>query len=134
MKRAFLTACVLAVSTTVSAYWSNGRDLTQDLPSLNGSSTETIEGFKIHRDVAQYKKGDWSGCLGIARGVSLDEALLIAKGNPEITFFFYTKGLQMVLETETDYRTFRHGDAVFFAGEPHFGSAPGLADGYVKSE
>src|SRR5690242_17611427 len=112
MKNAFLTACMIAVSATVSGYWADGRDLSQDLPSFNQiEAGEALEGFEVHKNVAQYKQGDWSGCLGIARGVSLEKALLIAKENPEITFFFYTKGVQMVLETETDYRLFRHGDA-----------------------
>lgn len=74
--------------------------------------------------------------MGIAKGISLTEAYRIADANPEITFFFYTKGDQMVLETGDDlsYRVFRHGDTVFFSGEPWWGSATDLADGYTKNQ
>lgn len=84
-------------------------------------------------NVAQYKFGDWSGVLRVVRGISRSEAMWIASQDPEITFFFYTKGYQMVLETpEGDYRVFRQGDAVFFKGEPWWGEANDLADGYIK--
>ncbi len=86
-------------------------------------------------NVAQYKFGDWSGLVGISRGISRSEAMWIASQDPEITFFFYTKGGRMVLETpEGGYRIFQHGDAVFFKGEPQWGEANGLADGYVKKQ
>lgn len=85
-------------------------------------------------DVAQYKFGDWSGLVGMVCGIPLSEALWIMSQNSEITFFFYTKGEQMVLETpEGGTRVFRHGDAVFFKGEPQWGEAKGLADGFVKT-
>lgn len=132
MKTTFFTACLLTVSATVFGGWADGRDLAMDIPSLEATTGSVISGFELRKDVAQYKQGDWSGCVGIARGVSVSEALAIANENPEITFFFYTKGYQMVLDTATDYRLFRHGDAVFFTGKPHFGSAVGLADGYVR--
>jgi len=84
-------------------------------------------------NVAQYKFSDWSGVVGIARSISRSEAMWIASQNPEITFFFYTKGYQMVLETQDgEYRVFHYGDAVFFKGEPWWGEAHGLADGYIK--
>jgi hypothetical protein len=84
-------------------------------------------------DVAQYKFGDWSGVVGISRGITRSEAMWIASQNPEVTFFFYTKGRQMVLETpDGNCRLFGHGDAVFFRGEPQWGEASGLADGYIN--
>jgi hypothetical protein len=74
-----------------------------------------------------------SGVLGIAKGISCSEAMWIASQNPEITFFFYTKGSEMTLgNAEVGYRFFRRGDAVFFRGEPCWSSAEGLADGYIK--
>lgn len=89
--------------------------------------------FDYAGEVAQYKQGDWSKVVGRKNGISLEEAKKIADSNPAITFFFYVKGGQMVLETnETDARVFNYGDAVFFSGTPQWGTAPGLADGYVK--
>src|SRR5688572_23728226 len=71
--------------------------------------------FNKHADAAQYGNGDWSGIIGISRGISEAEAIEIAKSNPEVTFFFYTKGMQMVLVDGKGKRcVFRHGDAVFF--------------------
>lgn len=105
-------------------------DITHELPSIHNN-----HGFKKIENVAQYKNADWSQVVGIARNISIKEAFKIAKNNPEITFFFYTKGYQMVLEKENgDYRVFHHGDTVFFSGQPWWGSAPGLADGYVKQD
>lgn len=85
--------------------------------------------------MAQWAQADWSNAVGIAYGITPDEALLIARSNPKITYFFQTKGYQMVLNLpDGSYRRFRTGDTVFFKGTPHFGSAPGLADGYVKQK
>lgn len=87
-------------------------------------------------DVAQYRLADWDNVIGRAQNVSLEQAKEIADSDPRITFFFYTKGCRMILENfEVDppiWRVFEQGDAVFFSGEPWWGSAPGLADGYVK--
>jgi len=119
-------ALFCAVSTSlVSA------NLTNDIPVI-----ETHPGFNSLPDHAQYKNSDWSHVAGIAKGISLEKAFEIANNNPEITYFFYTKGLRMVLETESgDARIFSHGDTVFFTGEetPWLGTAPGLADVYSKS-
>lgn len=105
------------------------RDITHEIPEL----TISYEGFKKVPDVAQYKEADWSNVIGVAKGVLLGEAIEIAKKHPEVTFFFHTKGCQVVLEkTDGSYRVFHEGDAVFFAGEPWWGSAPGFADGYIK--
>lgn len=104
-------------------------DITDEIPEIDAK----LEGYEKIADVAQYKMADWSQVVGIAKNKSLAEAKAIADSHPEITFFFYTKGYQMVLEKEDgSYRVFHHGDAVFFSGQPWWGSAPGLADGYVK--
>jgi hypothetical protein len=105
------------------------RDITSELPEIDVVN----HGFKKLPDVAQYKNADWSEVIGVAKNISLNQAYKIAEANPEITYFFYTKGVQMVLETEAgDYRVFRHGDTVFFKGTPWWGSAPSLADGYER--
>ena len=119
-------------------------------------------GFSVQRDVAQYKGSDYANVVHVARSISLEEAFDIAEGNPEIDYFVYLKGSQMVLEIPPDVqfdrandpfglvchtnfrydsgkagrgycRIFRHGDVVFFRKEGMWlGSAPGLADAYFK--
>jgi hypothetical protein len=106
-------------------------DITGEIPVINYSA---VQGFQKVPNVAQYKEADWSHVVGIAYGITLDEAQQIAQEDSEITFFFHTKGYQMVLEkTDGTYRVFHEGDTVFFKGSPWWGSAPGLADGYVRT-
>jgi hypothetical protein len=106
-------------------------NLTQKIPEITIDSREY--GYDKASDVAQYKNADWSQVVGIMKETTLENALKYAQNHDEVTFFFYVKGYQMVLETENgDYRLFHQGDAVFFKGTPWWGSAPGLADGYVK--
>ena len=123
MKKLFATiAFSLAAIAPLSA-----ADITHEIPEIQCGNYERVP------NVAQYGHADWNQVVGIARGITVEKAEEIADENPEITYFFYTTGCQMVLETEDgNYRVFRHGDTVFFAGEPWWGSAPGLADGYIK--
>ncbi len=126
MKKLLFSLCVACGSLAAA-------NLTQDITAEIPEIPQSRNGFKKVPNVAQYKMADWSQAIGISKGISLDEAYKIANDNPEITFFFYTKGGQMVLEREDGtYRVFRHGDTVFFSGNPWWGSAPGLADGYVR--
>lgn len=128
MKRFTFTISTLVF--TISTIFASAANITSELPSIRYAIEEE---FLHTPDVAQYKNADWGQVVGIAKGISLQEAYRIAAEDPAITFFFYTKGYQMVLETTSgDYRIFHHGDTVFFAGEPWWGSAPGLADGYTK--
>lgn len=106
-------------------------NVTDQLPVIETK----LEGFTKVPDVAQYGHADWSGVVGIAHHITLEQAAKIANENVEINFFFYMTGVQMVLNTDEDgtaYRVFRQGDAVFFSGEPHWGSAKGFSDGYIK--
>ncbi len=106
------------------------RDVTHEIPVINTAETR---GFVKIDDVCQYKNADWSQVVGVAKGVSLEEAYLIAQSKPEIHYFFYVKSKNLTLETEAgDFRSFHRGDAVFFAGEPTWGGSAGHADGYVK--
>lgn len=105
------------------------RDLTVSIPLINID----LPGYQKTPDVAQYKGADWENVIGLAKGLSLKEAETIANSNPVITYFFFMKGSFMFLENEEGYRSFEHGDAVFFTGTPWWGSAPGMADGYVKT-
>lgn len=119
---------IFAASATLSGHPLN-KDITNEIPEIQVQKL-----FEKIPDVAHYKNADWSQVIGISHGVSLFEAKRIAHQNPDITFFFYVKGYNMVLEKEDgSYRRFSHGDAVFFSGQPWWGSAPGLADGYIKN-
>ncbi len=125
-------------------------------------SAQEHPGFRVEKDVAQYKGSDYANVVHVARRISLEKAFEIAESNPEIDYFVYMKGGQMVLEIPSgvafDYandpfglvehvpfvydsgnrgrgycRVFRHGDTVFFKKEGMWlGSAPGLADAYFK--
>lgn len=87
-------------------------------------------------DVAQYKCADWSTHVATIPVSSVEEAQAIADADPSITFFFIVNGYNLVLEntevTPAIWRCFQHGDAVFFSGQPWWGSAQDLACGYVK--
>lgn len=125
-----VSSFAVALASTCLQAVELSENITQEIPEIIAPA---IEGFQKVPNVAQYKEADWSQVVGIARNISVREAQMIANSNPDITFFFYTKGGQMVLEKQDgSYRVFRHGDAVFFSGKPWWGSAPGLADGYVK--
>ena len=110
------------------------KDLTKDIPEVKlPIATPEDYGFNKHPEAAQYKNADWSNAVAIIHGITEQQALEYAKDKKEITYFFFTKGGQMVLETENnDVRIFCHGDAVFFSGKPWFGTAPGLADAYIR--
>ena len=117
--------CVMALLLCGSA---GAKDLTLEIPEVFPTEHD---GFQRLPNVAQYKGADWQNVVAIARAVTLKEAKHIAKERSEVTYFFYTKGT-MILETpEGNVRFFSQGDAVFFTGEPWWGSAPGLADGYL---
>jgi hypothetical protein len=118
--------------------------------------------FILRRDLAQYKGSDYSNVVRVERGITLEKAFEIANSDPEIDYFVYLKGGQMVLEIPANVpfdpksdpfglvrkidfrydfgnrghgycRVFSHGDTVFFKNEGMWlGSAPGLADTYLK--
>lgn len=120
--------------------------------------------FHCQPDVAQYKGSDYTNVVDVARNISLEQAFRIAESNPDIDYFVYVKGGQMVLEIPPNVhfdpaqdpmhlvsdisfrfdcgmpaqgkcRVFRNGDTVFFKKEGMWlGSAPGLADAYFKEE
>jgi hypothetical protein len=128
------TSC-FALVNDAGEEWTPRSEISSKIPEItfNPDTVNSDINFVQIPDVAQYKNADWSQVVGIARGVSVEEAMQIAKSNPEITYFFRTKGFQMILErTDGNYGRFRHGDTVFFKGAPHWGTAPYLADGYVK--
>lgn len=131
MKKYFISSLAVMIAATTSLMGSFTRDITNEIPVLNADK----DGYTKIKDVAQYGEADWSNVIGMSRGITLAEAKTIAADNPEITYFFYTKGIQMVLGTgrnDGTCRIFRHGDTVFFSGHPWWGEANGLADGYLK--
>lgn len=113
--------------------------LINDIPTIDTShiATQTDSNYEFIPGVAQYKLADWSHVIGRAHNVTVEQAKQIANADSNITYFFYVTGGMMVLENNTvkkPYaRVFTRGDAVFFSGTPWWGSAPGLADGYVKT-
>ena len=108
------------------------QNITSEIPVIENP---TVRGFKKIADVAHYKNADWSQVVGIAKGITIEEAYDIAENNSAITYFFRTKGSQMILEKEDgSYRVFHQGDTVFFGGKPWWGAANGLADGYIRAD
>ncbi len=89
-------------------------------------------------DSAQIKSAGWDNQIERYNGISLTKAKRIGDSNPDISYFFYMKGPFMYLEGKSgsngwsEKGAFRKGDAVFFSGKPSYGSAPGMADVYVK--
>ena len=108
------------------------------LSAYNAANVVTVSAsFNKVADVAQYKEADWKNEISRAKGLTVDQAKAIAAADPRITYFFITKGGQMVLTgagNSGDRAVFRTGDAVFFSGKPWYGSAPGLADAYEKAQ
>lgn len=136
----------------------------QDMADVPAYVYEMNNDFVCEENLAQYGGSDYSNAVRVERGISLAKAFEIANSDANIDYFFYTKGGMMVLEvpadviydlekdplhlvTSTTYQTdngeirqglvriFEHGDVVFFKGEGKWlGSAPGLADVYVKEK
>jgi len=100
--------------------------------SINEIGIESSYGFDISLDQAQYGGGDWNGLLYVKKGLTRSEALRIAQNDSNVTFFFYTKGGRMVLNTPKGTKVFEHKDVAFFKGKPATGSALGLADTYIR--
>jgi hypothetical protein len=88
--------------------------------------------FEKVPDSAEYKGASWDNLVKIATGLTLDQAYEIAKSDPNITYFFHTIGYRLILDTPKGVQIFGYGDTAFFSGKPWWGTAPGLADGYMK--
>ena len=86
-------------------------------------------GWKKTPSVAQYGGADWSNLIHTEKNCTVEKAKRIAMLNPNITFFFFCNG-QLVLD---GHGTFDTDDAVFFSGEPWYGSAP-QCDAYQKED
>lgn len=88
--------------------------------------------WKKTSDVAQYKGADWNNFIKKVSNCSVDEAKTIASQDTNISYFFFARE-GMVLEgpVAQKYGSFSPNDAVFFSGNPWFGSAP-QCDTYQK--
>jgi len=82
-------------------------------------------------DVAMYKEANWDGFIKKVPNCTPEMAKRIAWQNPAVTFFFFCREY-MVLENLGAEGVFNPGDAVFFSGEPWFGSAS-QCDSYQKN-
>jgi hypothetical protein len=109
----------------------------QDNSSTNGGGTtlqpQPTVTWKIVPNVAQYGGADWSNYVERHSGITLEQAQAIGAANPAISFFFYMRS-GMYLEPKDGHPAkgmFNPGDAVFFSGQPWYGSAP-QADAYEK--
>lgn len=103
-------------------------NLKKEIPVVRYQS----ENWERVPDVAQNADADWSNAIGRAHRVTLKEAIEIAESNPEITYFFIVKNRRLILGNKPNVRAFHRGEVVFFKGEPTWGEAKRLADGYVK--
>lgn len=83
-------------------------------------------------NVAMFEGADWGGYKKTVPNCSPEQARRIALLDPTIDFFFFAR--EYMVLTNPDWsgpRTFNPGDAVFFGGEPWWGSAP-QCDAYQK--
>jgi hypothetical protein len=80
---------------------------------------------------AMFKGADWNTLIKKVPNCTPEIAKRIAIKNPKISFFFFCRE-GMVLENLGDKGVFNPGDAVFFSGEPWYGSAP-QCDSYQKA-
>jgi len=83
-------------------------------------------------NVAMFGGANWDTLIKKVSNCSPEQAKRIALQNPNVTFFFFCRE-RMVLPPLGDQGVFNPGDAVFFSGEPWFGSAP-QCDSYQKNE
>ena len=107
--------------------------------SVANETTEVeFDQWELIPDVAEYGSANWSYVHSIGHAFTVSIAKEWAELHPEITYFFYVKGAKLVInnpDVEPPVnRVFHYGDAVFFTGEPWWGSAQGLADGFIKEK
>ncbi|CAG9000170.1 MAG: hypothetical protein CENE_02160 [Candidatus Celerinatantimonas neptuna] len=89
-------------------------------------------GWKKHANVVQYGEAGWENYVSKSSNTSLQEAMRIAFANPDITFFFYCREHMVLDGSAAQYGPLESGDAVFFKGEPEYGSAS-QCDVYEKT-
>src|ERR1700749_2066597 len=90
--------------------------------------------WKKKANVAMYAGASWNNLIQQVSNTTPEQARRIALLNPDITFFFYCReGMYLDPVNGNPARQFNKGDAVFFSGDPWYGSAP-QCDTYQKDE
>ncbi|MCA8994516.1 MAG: hypothetical protein KDA88_21235 [Planctomycetaceae bacterium] len=89
-------------------------------------------GWNKTPNVAQYGQASWDNYVSTTKNTTPQEAMRIAFANPEITFFFFCREYMVLDGPAAKYGPFEPNDAVFFKGEPWYGSAP-QCDSYEKN-
>jgi len=90
--------------------------------------------WKKNANVAMYAGANWSNLIKQVSNTTPQQARRIALLDPNITFFFYCRQPMYLNPLNGNQaRQFNTGDAVFFSGEPWYGSAP-QCDTYQKDE
>ena len=79
-------------------------------------------------NVAMYDKANWDLMVCKKTGMTTETAQVFADSSDEVNFFFIVTSAFSI----PTHGVFNAGDAVFFSGEPWWGSAEGVANGYVK--
>lgn len=89
-------------------------------------------GWNKKSNVAQYGQASWENYVSKTSKTTVEEAMRIAFANPDITFFFFCREYMVLDDPAAEYGPFEPGDAVFFTGDPWYGSAP-QCDSYEKT-
>ncbi|MEM7111714.1 MAG: hypothetical protein AAF614_04730 [Chloroflexota bacterium] len=94
---------------------------------------QTAVTWKKVPNVAQYGGADWSNLVERHANLTVEQAQAIGAANPKITFFFIMRSNMYLgaANNQPAKGSFSPGDAVFFSGQPWYGSAP-QADAYEK--
>ena len=89
-------------------------------------------GWNKKSNVAQYGQASWDNFVSKTKNTTPEQAMRIAFANPNITFFFYCRQGMVLEGPGAKHGPFEPGDAVFFTGQPWYGSAP-QCDSYEKT-
>lgn len=89
-------------------------------------------GWNRKSNVAQYGLASWDNFASKISNTTPEQAMRTAFANPDITFFFFCREHMVLDGPAAKYSPFLPGDAVFFTGEPWYGSAP-QCDAYEKT-
>lgn len=88
--------------------------------------------WKKTPNVAEFGGASWSNVVAKVSNTTAEQAMRTAFANPAITYFFFCREYMVLEGPAAAYSPFQPGDAVFFTGQPWFGSAP-QCDSYQKN-
>lgn len=84
-------------------------------------------------NLGMYEGANWDGYVKTVPNSSPEQARRVAMLDPTITFFFFFREYMVLTNPQwPSSKVFKSGDAVFFKGEPWFGSAT-QCDAYQKA-